>query len=814
MFKHYLTAAWRNILRNKFLSAINILGLSLGISACLIIFLIARFELGFNDHYPGKERVFRVVSDYNPGTVEEDHNGSIPSGAPFAIRNEISGLEAVAIFHHYSATVSVEEQGKPVKNFAAPSIDQQQGSDIVATGSSYFQIFRNHWVAGTPDILNQPNTVVLTESKAKKYFGEHRPAELLNRILVYNDSLIVKVGGIIKDPVKNTDLFFHDFLSLPTIQKEWTDDSWNGSPVNMQTFVKLADNVQAPQIDAQLAKLVTRKIPPAEKNSMHLRLQPLSDLHLDGRYTDTYTRKAYMPAIYGLMGIALFVLILAIINFITLATTQSLDRAKETGIRKICGSSVNGLVVRFLGETFILTGLALVLAIAGIYPLLYVFKTYIPDGVTFSFFSFSTWIFLVVVFLVTALLAGVYPAKVLSSLKPLTNLKQGGASKWNNRGYFIKGLVVFQFTISIVFIIAAMVTGKQVNYMLHKDLGFRKDAIITIQTNFNQPATKKELLAKKIRQLAEVKAVSVSEGTPLAKLHFFNPLTYHGKEEKSAACILEWGDEHFIPLYDIKILAGRNIQASDSIREFMVNETCARALGFADPEDAIGKMVQTIVPGSIVERPIVGVMSDFHSQSLHEQIMPVVLTTSGDFSRLLNVRLEAAGMEQEHFNACIAKIQKCWKEVYPNDPFEFKFFDDTIRKFYEQEKRTAGLMKIAVMISICISCLGLFAQTTLTARRRTREISIRKVLGIRTGQIIYLLGKDTIKLVLIALALAASVSWYGMNQWLNRFAFRIEMNGWIIAEAGMIALLIAFFTISYRSVKAAFVNPVKALQHE
>ena len=815
MFKNYIITAWRNIARHKMLAAINVFGLSLGISACLVIFLIARFELSFDNYHPGKERIFRIVSDTYWTEHGEDHSGNIPVPAPFAIRNEIAGIEALAVFHNdYLATVTIRDNGLPEKRFARPPFGEEQHSDIVLTEPQYFDIFHYDWLAGNAAVLKEPYTVVLTESKARQYFGEHAPAEFINKIIIYNDSLNIRVAGIVKDPGKNTDFSFGDFISFSTLKKGAAFESWNDNYTTAQVFVKLASNVPPSRINTSLADLRSRHYKQTEAGKTAWLLQPLSTLHFDARYTDTYSRKVHLPTLYGLMGIALFILVIAVINFITLSTAQSIDRAKETGIRKICGSTTGGLVVRFLGETSILTGLALILAIAGVYPLLALFKSYIPEGIGFSFFSVSTWLFLLMVGLVTILLAGIYPAKILSSSKHAMILKGAGIQNGNKRGYFVKGLIVFHFTISMVFVIGTLVAGMQMRYMLHKDLGFTQDAILTVQTNPDYGSDKKMVLAEKIRQLPEVEAVSLSEGTPVAKLHFFNPLVYKGKEERGAACILEWGDEHFAPLYGMKIIAGRNIEPSDSIKEFLVNESCAKALGFAKPEDAVGKVVETIMPGSVVKRPIIGVMADFHAQSLHEPIKPVFLTTSAAFTRLINIKLSTGGKQSDHLKVTVSKIERCWKAIYPNEPFDYAFFDETIGRFYEKERQTARLLNIAMVVSISISCLGLFGLATLTARRRTKEIGIRKVLGAGIGQIVFVLSKDTLKLVLIAIAVGSPIAWYGMNQWLNGFAFRIAIGWWIFVLAGAIAIVIAFCTVSYQSIKAALANPVAALRSE
>lgn len=815
MIKNYLITAWRNISQHKMLATINVFGLSLGISACLVLFLITRHEFSFDNHHPGKERIFRIVSDsYSTGQGEE-HAGNIPVPAPFAIRREIPGIETLAAFHNdYLATVTIREKGQAEKRFAKPPFGAEQHSDITLTEPQYFDIFHYEWLAGNAAVLKEPYTVVLTASKARQYFGDNAPAEYINKTIVYNDTLNVRVGGIVKDPTQNTDLDFKAFISFCTLKKNAAAESWNDGYNNAQAFVKLDPSVATSRINTSLAALRSRHYDRVEAIHTTWVLQPLSTLHFDARYTDTYSRKVHLPTLYGLMGIALFILVLAVINFITLSTAQSIDRARETGIRKICGSTGRGLVVRFLGETAILTGLALLLAVAGIYPLLIVFKSYMPEGISVGFFSFSTWLFLLAIGLLTTVLAGIYPAKILSASKPAMILKGAGRQPGSRGGYFIKGLIILQFTISMVFIIGTLVADKQLQFMLNKDLGFTRDAIVTLQTNPDYGVDKKTVLAGKIRQLPEVAAASVSEGTPVAKLHFFNPLSYKGKEERGAACILEWADEHFTSLYGISIIAGRNIEPSDTIKEFLVNETCAKALGFSKPEEAIGKMVETIMPGAAIKRPVVGVMADFHAQSLHEPIKPVFLTTSNEFTRLINIKLHTNGKPLSQIKATLSKLEKAWKEVYPNEPFEYAFFDETIGKFYEKEQQSARLLNIALIVSISISCLGLFGLAALTARRRTKEISIRKVLGAGVGQIVLVLSKDTFKLVLIAIAIASPVAWFVMDQWLHGFAFRIGISWWIFVLAGAIALFIAFCTISYQSIKAAFVNPVKSLKNE
>jgi len=335
MIKNYLTTAWRNIIRHKTFAAINVFGLSLGISACLIIFLITRFELSFDNYHPDKERIFRIVSDTYSSQSGEDHTGSIPTPAQFAIRNEVSGLETAALFYTYDATVIIQDNRLPLKKFGKPQFREGQSSDIVVAEPQYFQLFHYDWLAGNPDALKEPYAVVLTESKARLYFGEHAPVDMLNKTIIYNDSLHVQVAGIVKDPPKNSDFFFRDFISFTTRKKDIATLSWNEDYTNEQLFVKLANNVPPAKINAQLAKLRSRHYEPTKDSKTTWRLQPLSTLHFDARYNDNYSRKTHLPTLYGLMGMAVFILIIAVINFITLSTAQSIDRARETGIRKI-----------------------------------------------------------------------------------------------------------------------------------------------------------------------------------------------------------------------------------------------------------------------------------------------------------------------------------------------------------------------------------------------------------------------------------------------------------------------------------------------
>ncbi len=825
MLKTYFKIAWRNVTRNKVYSFINILGLVLGICSCLVIYLIVHFELSFDNFHRGKEDIYRVVSDTRTSQGQE-HAGGIPDPAPIAIRNELAGLEDLAIFHNYYASVAIKQDGLPGRRFAMPN-ERETVSDIVIAEPAYFTIFRYKWLAGDPGTaLKEPFKVVLTESKAYTYFGKRPLQEILHKTIVYNDSLTLSVSGIVKDFPVNTDFNFRDFISFATVnssflKNEFNFGDWNSGNKATQVFVRLPEGTTAARINARLTELVKRHLPAGENQvgsqRTQYRLQQLSDLHFNGDYEDAYSRKAHLPTLYGLMGIALFILVIAVVNFINLSTAQSVKRAKEIAIRKVCGSKRISLILQLLGETFFLTGAAAFLSLLCTPLVLAAFRSYIPQGVTLNVFNPSTWICLFLLILFTTLLAGLYPARLASSYVPIQHLRGTTLSAGNRHAWLREGLVVFQFTISLAFIIGSIVMGNQIRFILHKDLGFTKDAIITIETNPQYPFAKKELLAGRIRQLSGVALVSVSDGTPMARDHWANPLSYAGDPATpatSADCQLEWGDANFVPLYQLKLLAGRNLQSSDTMQEFLINETCARALGFKRPGDAIGRRLRTLSPEGEHFCPVVGVLADFHASSLHEPIHPAFIASSARFSWNINVKLSTSGRQIGQFRDLEAEIEKIWKEIYPDDKFGYSFFDQSIAKRYERDLQTSQLMNWAMGIAIFISCMGLFGLSAFTAQQRTREIGIRKVLGASVAGIANMLCRDFVGLIIIALFIASPIAWYFMNRWLQDWAYRNEISGWVFVLAGSGAILIGLLTVGFHAVKAALANPVGALRSE
>lgn len=819
MIKNYLKIAWRNLIKNRAFTAINIFGLTLGITACLIIYLITNFELSYDTFHTDKERIYRAVTTFQKSSGDKNYNSAVPGPMAATIRSEFTGVEKVAQFNNYYAKVTIPGDRNEPKKFDVAN-EGEEPSEIIITDPEYFDIFKYQWLAGNAASMKVPLHVVLTESKANKYFGSLPLNKIIGREIIYNDSLRLSVSGIVKDYPENSAFTFKDFISSATIKYTFLKEqfnlaNWKGWSGYSQTFIKISKGTNPLQFEKQAVVLIKKNMEIGHGMKVSIGLQPLSDIHFNTSFEAAYGRQVHLPTLYGLMGVALFILLIASINFINLSTAQSLQRAKEIGIRKVLGSNRAALALQFLSETFILTLFAVILSIFITPPLISAFHAFIPNGVALNF-SPQTLIFILLVTIITSLLAGSYPAKVLSSYLPVVILKGAGLQKSTGKNYLRKGLIVFQFTISLVFIICTLVIGNQIHYVLNADMGFAKDAIINIPTSGDYPMDKKDILAQQIKGVQGVQMVSIDMGTPAEKDHWGTILKCRAVSDDEVQSQFQTGDENYIQLYQLKLVAGRNLLPSDTMKEFLVNETCAKKLGFKKPGDAIGKLLEAGMSDGAdgKQLPIVGVLADFHSQSLHDPISPTFMSTSKEFSRIVSVKLSTEGKQISNFRQTMAKIEKLWKDIYPNEKFEYKFFDKTIAKFYDKEQKTAQLMNTAMAIAIFISCMGLFGLATFAAQQRIKEIGIRKVLGASITGIVSMLSKDFLKLVLIAIVIASPIAYFFMHQWLQDFAYRINISWWVFVLSGLAAVSIALITVSFQAIKAAIANPVKSLRTE
>ncbi|HVU58265.1 MAG TPA: ABC transporter permease [Puia sp.] len=821
MFKSYWTMAWRTLVRNRLYTLVNILGLALGICACLVIYLIVRYEFSFDTFHPDRDRIFCVDAGMRGG-----HLNCVPGPMPAAMRREITGLQTVAAFQTYAANVTVpgDRDGKP-KSF------DDDGSLAIAE-PQYFDIFRYRWLSGSAATsLSMPNSVVLTAEKAREYFGDPDPDKVIGRTLYYQDSLMVRVTGVVADWTGNSDFNFSQWISYATIsanflQKEMALDSWDKFNRSSQVMIKLAKGVKPSQIDAQFTAFVKRHYGP--NPAFGALLKPLSGIHFHQEYGGA-GRKASLPVLYTLMAVAGFILILALINFINLSTAQSMQRAREIGVRKVLGGSRSGIAVQFFTETLVLTVAAVGLAALMVRPVFSLFVHLIPAGVHFRLDG-ATLSFLLLVTAATTFLAGFYPAKVLGSYQPTVTLKGITAAPGGGKGTLRRGLIVFQFTISLLFIIASLVIGSQLRYVLHADLGFKTDAIVTLSRpldnrmgiiatqsdRIRKPAAVETgevaVLADKIRQLAGVEQVIGEWRPPMGQMHWgFGGGGLKGSNEKPIEVSFHYGNEDYVPFYGMKLVAGRNLLPGNDTKELLISETFAHALGFADVSKVLGREV---VVGPFDAYPVVGVVADFYENSFHQATWPVIIEHNPAIEKTLAVKIAAKGMTAGEVKTLIGNMEKEWKTVFPGQPFGYSFLDESIANMYADDLRTERLTNVAMGITVFISCLGLLGLAIFSTERRTREIGIRKVLGATVPGIMVMLCKEIVLLIVLALLIATPLAWYFMHGWLQGFAYRTPLSGWMFLAAGAAAIGIALLTVGFQAMKAALADPVKSLRTE
>lgn len=821
MFKNYFKIAWRNITRHKIYTIINVFGLALGICACMVIYLITSYEFSFDRFHKDGDRIYRIVGELQRSDGEKGFLNS-PDNDVAAFQNQIPGFETAVGVYSYGVDITVPGDNKQPKKFNN-RIENSYTSSTIITWPQYFDIFQYTWLAGNEQALNEPYKVVLTGKRAQAYFGNIPVSRMIGKTVIYDDSLRVSVAGIVKDWTGNTDFGYTDFISISTathsfLKQQIPREDWSSlGPHRSMAFVKLAKGVSAAQINKSFASYIKEHVKMDGSGSkLSMYLQPLNALHFTTEFHrgddgDGF-RKAYMPVLYALIGVALFILIIAAVNFINLSTAQSIQRAKEIGVRKVMGSNKRNIVFQFLTETLVLTSIAVILSVLLVNPALYLFKDYIPEGITFHLFNSSTLIFLLTVTLLTSLLAGFYPAKVLSSYLPVLTLKGGSLQQGTERVGMRKALIVFQFSISLVFIIGAIVIGKQINFMNTTNKGFNTDNIITINS-WGDKDQKLKVLAQQVAQIKGVEKVILQNHAPMGFAQMTNSFKYKGKQEIMTQPLMEIGNDQYIPFYKMKIIAGRNMLHSDSLKEFVINETMAKAIGFTNPHDAVGKMLY--MEGTVEKGyPIVGVIADFHQQSFHDPIQPAVIVNDASLNYSIAIKLSTSGANMKTVKPILSGIEERWKKIYPGEPFDYSFLNESVTRLYGQEKKTAWLMNAAMAITIFISCMGLFGLGMFTAQKRTKEIGIRKVLGASVADITAMLSKEFLLLILIAIIIASPIAYYFSHQWLQDFVYRTNISWWVFLIAGAGAIVIALLTVSFQAIKAAIANPVKSLRTE
>ncbi len=822
MFRSYFITAVRNFRRNKLFSLINILGLAIGISASMVIFLLVQYDFGFDKFEPDGNRVYRIVSDMKfPDS--DFKNPGVPLPLITFSKKELTGVEMFvpASTPNGDITVSIGTAGKPV--------EYKKQSHVVYADNQLLHLLACKWIAGSKEnSLSQPFTTVLTESRAKTYFPDNDVSKVIGKTIVYNDTIKSTVTGVVQDIDELTDFTFKEFISYSTIENTGLKDNlgwgqWGSVNSNNQFFIKLNKGIQATAMTKQIQQLFDKNQKDAYLKNI-FSLQPLSDIHFNSDYGAFDERQANRNALYGLLVVAAILLLLGCINFINLTTAQAVQRAKEIGIRKTMGSSKGQLIIQFLSETFLLTMMASLLSVVLVPFIIKTFSGFIPPAIhTGMLANIQVVLFILILIIVVSVLSGFYPAWVLSKYNPVQVLKnQVTTGSSTRKAWLRKSLTVTQFIFAQAFIMGTLVVGQQIKYALTKDNGFKKEGIFVVDTPFdftifsNKDAGAKsmrtrDVLLQKLRTLPGIDKICFGGSSPASNNTSAQTMKFNnGKKDIETTVQVKYADEDYFKLYHLQLVAGKYPEKSDTaLKSYLVNESYARFIGFKNPADAVGKMINHNNKGV----PIIGVMKDFNASSVHIPIKPLVYYSQYLVETNLHIALKpelSAGMWQQ----TIAQVQKAYKEIYPESDFNYAFFDDTIKKFYESEMNMSTLLSWATGLAIVISCLGLFGLVIYTTNLRTKEIGVRKVLGASIPQILSLISKDFLKLVLFAFIIAVPIAWWVMHKWLENFAYHISLGVGLFILAGLGMMLIALITLSFQTMKAANANPVKSLRTE
>ena len=813
--KKYITPALRYLWRHRLFTALNIFGLAISISACWIIYRIVDYEFSYNKNLPNRDAIYRVVTGFI-FDEKESYNGGASAPLYQGVRQQITEVNrAVPVFTRWVNSVLVNTAaGKPI------IVDDQQG--IAATDSTYFAMLPYRWLAGSKaTALLSPESVVLTASRAKEYFPKLSPEKTLNHTLTYysHDTVQRTVTGIVADLPTPTDFTTQEFITLP--EKAYELNVWTNTNGTDKLYLQLKKGANPAAITKQIDVIMAAKQKEsAQKNTNSFefkrwyQLLPLRESHFSTYINEYNVRKASKPVMYGLMGIGLFLLLLACINYINMSIASIPQRAKEIGVRKTLGSSKAELIGQFVSETIITTMVASVIAYLFSLFLFWLLKNIIPPGVE-PMQNLPAFIaFIVMMALVVTLLAGLYPGWLITKVKAISIFRNVSFSHKKRQGFSLqKALIVFQFVIALIFITSALIVGNQLHYLLTTDMGFAKDAVVTVNVPWKYLSDEKYkdkqfALFTELKTIPGIEDISLGD-QPMSTNYSSGQYEYDpGRTEPIKRQVFrKTVDTAYLKLYGFRLLAGRNIRASDTTNEYVINETALHAFGFASPQEALDKMI-----GQDNQKfPIVGVVKDFHQQDFYKTIDPMLFQSEKDNLSSFNIRLSGdASQWQETLKA----IEKKWYQFYPPETFSYKFYDETIAAMYEGEEHIARLINIATAVSIFISCLGLFGLSVLTAFQRTKEIGIRKVLGASVTAIVQMLSKDYVMLIVVAILIAVPIAWWAMNQWLLNFAYRIQIEWWMFVLAGIAAILFALLTVSFQAIKAAVANPVKSLRTE
>jgi len=809
MWKNYFVVAWRNLLKQKWYTLLNISGLALGMGVTILILLFVQYELNYDKDFADSGSIYRLQRNYlnSDGSVRQGFASLAPSFS-LLFEDNIPEFENIARMYRGSDFTLERDRSHFVEE------------NVYLVDPDFFDILDFEFIKGNPSTaLLEPASIVLCEEKARKYFGDE---EAIGQELLFDNLHPLIVTGIIKNPPQNNHISPEVLISY-NVFKLYGDDAvsyWMGDDnySNNVTYLyaKVKNGVTPEQLQARIKEVLNTRFDTIEKDDgsvlkpedyLQIGLMPIEDIHIYSQNPNEFKPGTDLKTIYLFTSIALLILIIACINFVNLATARAASRSREVGMRKVIGATRRILITQFFSESIIISLLALVLAVTGIILVLPWFNSFSNTNISFLN-NLQAVTITVGIFIFTGLISGIYPAFYLSAFKPSTILR-GELTRGKKGNFSRKILVVFQFVITVTLIICVSIITRQMNYMQKAKLGFDRENILLFPTDQlmrdNWASAKQKLLSN-----PGVLSVTASKRIPSGRLlddPGFKMEVYGELKNGGMSLPNQRVDFGFLKTYGIDLVAGRDFDpaiSTDSSYAFILNETAVKRLGWKSNEDVLG--IQMSTGGR--EGTVIGVIKDFHFESMHFKISPMVLHITEN-TREAAVRISPVDVEKT-----IAHIKNVWDEVHPSYPFEYHFLDQNYENLYKNEQKSLEMFTLFSLLAIAIACLGLIGLASFTAERRTREIGIRKTLGASETSIIKLITGDFVKLVGIGFALAIPVGWYFMQNWLENFSYRIEMTIFDFIFAGTLAMVIAMLSVIYQAVRASFTNPIKALKTE
>jgi len=791
MIKNYFKIAWRNLYKHKAFSLIHILGLTIGVTVCLMIFLYITNEFSVDKFHSKGKNIYRVMRQFNP---------TKPS-VPY-----LSGPYGPALLNDFKDDIKTAVRVMPQNYLATYGDKAFNEKKVYSADVNFFELFSYPLIKGNAlTVLKNPNSIVLTEKTAERYFGSAGNA--MGKVITFDKHLKLQVTGVAKDLPSNTHLDFEMVVPITNlVNYDWFKRWMNNG---MFVYVQLNEHADRARLERQFPGFMEKYIGKDMARfgqKLNLSLTPLTDIYFEPSSAFDNVRHGEKAVVYIFISIAILIMLIACINFMNLATIRAVDRSKEVGLRKVMGALRNHLILQFIGESILLTVIACILSLGLLCMLMPYYNDILGYTLSAPWGSWPIYAFLLGVIVVVGFLAGSYPAFFLSAFSPIQALK--GKLRLGKGGTLLRQtLVVVQFSISVFLIIGTLVMTRQMSYIKGKSLGYNKEQTLVIKIDNDDIYEHHKTFKSQLLANNSIEAVSLMSGEP-GGFHDIHAIEAEGQRESFKPRV-EFADFDHTKLLGLKIIAGRDLSAqygTDSAGAVLINRAAAQSLGFT-PEQAIGKWVYNIGRDSL-RRHVVGVVEDFNFLSLKESIDPLVISPGEDW-RVILVKLKPGQAK-----AGLAAVESVYKSVAPVYPFEYTFLDQKFDTVYRADLRQQTILSIFAALAIFVACLGLFGLASFTAAKRTKEIGVRKVLGSSVQNVLVLLSKDMLKPVLIATLIAVPIGYYCMHKWLQNFVYQINISYTVFLLAGAIAMLISVATISFQSIKAALANPVKSLRSE